>query len=121
MVRFRTRRGRHGGGISPVYATVRRRIETRTKEERRTAAITGFERKQALAVDMKTELVRQLDVIEDLANKHAVQQDKVRKLLMHFRRKRTNGVNTWNVHLNATARQINSRKSFFSYQLPSFF
>lgn len=95
-------------GMAPLlYAKIRRRLETRSKEQRRTSALLGHMRKAALSEDVKLELTRQLETVADLANKHNVKQEKVKKLLMHHRRSRKSSVNLWNVHFHAVGEEVN--------------
>lgn len=116
MVVFRIRRARRAGSISPLYAMVRRYKESRKSlavEERRVrvTASKGAERKIAFTSDVNAELVRQSDAIHELARKHDVHPDKVRKFLKpcKIQHNKDRVLNTWNVHLNATARRINDR------------
>lgn len=90
-----------------LYAKVRRRLESRTKEQRRAASLLGHMRSAALSTDVKQELTRQLETVSDLSNKHNVAPEKVKKLLMHHRRSRTSKVNPWNVHFHAVGEKVN--------------
>lgn len=101
-------------GLQPLlHAKVRRRHEERSKEQRQAAAIKGHKRKEALSKDVQLELGRQLDVVADLANKHDVAPDKVKKLLMHYRRStKAATVNYWNIHFHAVSMKVNGCTHF---------
>lgn len=101
---------RRSGGISPIYADIRRRKEKRSKEERSEAAKTGLALKGALNLDIKSELVRQTDAIEELASKYKVQHSKIRGLLLHYRRQKKYSVNPWNAVLHEVRKEINDRE-----------
>lgn len=101
---------RRSGGVAPIYASVKRRREKRSKEERRESAMAGLAVKCALNLDIKLELVRQHDTIEDLANKHKCQPKKIRDLLLHYQRTRTNAISPWNAILHEVKEEINDRK-----------
>lgn len=101
---------RRSGGISPIYADIRRRNEKRSKEERSEAAKTGLAVEGTLVLDIETELVRQTDAIEELASKYKVQHSKIRDLLLHHRCKRKYSVNPWNAVLHEVRKEINDRE-----------
>lgn len=101
-------RARRQSGYGPLlYAKVRRRMEKRTKAQRRTAAVLGHMRVAALSKSVKVELTRQLEVVEDLAREHNVATAKVKNLLYHHRRERVCSVNPWNVHYHLVGVKLN--------------
>lgn len=111
----RVAHSRRRKGMAPLlYANVRRRLESRSKEQRRTAALIGHMRTAALSEDLSLELTRQLEIVADLANKHNVKQAKIKKELMHHRRSRKSAVNLWNVHFHAVGEEVNGGMWYYS-------